>query len=110
MPRSAKEWEGVNMLAQKSLDAGTRRITYRTRGQGHGGIVRLMSPSDLGQVLKPFVFLDLFEADAGLIGSMPVHPHSGIATITVVTEGAFRFDDPDAGTGTIGYGGGGWSG
>jgi redox-sensitive bicupin YhaK (pirin superfamily) len=108
MSVSAKELEAVNMLAQKPIEARTRRIAYRTRGQGHGGIVRLMSPSDLGQVLKPFVFLDLFEADAGLIGSMPVHPHSGIATITVVTEGEFRFDDPDAGTGIIGYGGVEW--
>jgi redox-sensitive bicupin YhaK (pirin superfamily) len=40
----------------------------------------LMSPSDLGEQLKPFVFLDLFEADMrALAGSMPVHPHSGIA-------------------------------
>jgi hypothetical protein len=37
-----------------------------------------MSPSDLGEHLKPFVFLDLFEADMrGLAGSMPVHPPSG---------------------------------
>jgi hypothetical protein len=41
----------------------TRRIVHRTRGYGDGPIVRLMSPSDLGEQLKPFVFLDLFEAD-----------------------------------------------
>ncbi|MEK1940944.1 MAG: pirin family protein, partial [Pseudomonas sp.] len=35
-----------------------RQITYRTTGRQHGPIVRLMSPSDLGQVIKPFVFLD----------------------------------------------------
>jgi hypothetical protein len=43
----------------------TRSVTYRTRGRAYGPIVRLMSPSDLGEVLKPFVFLDLFEADMG---------------------------------------------
>lgn len=62
-----------------------RRITHRTRGQGHGPIVRLMSPSDLGQALEPFVFLDLFELpmrSRGGGGGMPLHPHSGIATIT----------------------------
>jgi redox-sensitive bicupin YhaK (pirin superfamily) len=65
-----------------------------------------MSPSDLGQQLKPFVFLDLFEADMrGLSGNMPVHPHSGIATVTVFTDGDVTFDDPQAGHGTIGYGG-----
>ena len=68
-----------------------------------------MSPSDLGEHLKPFVFLDLFEADMrGLAGSMPVHPHSGIATVTVFTDGDVTFDDPQAGHGTIGYGGVEW--
>jgi len=87
----------------------TRKIVHRTRGYGHGPIVRLMSPSDLGEHLKPFVFLDLFEADMrGLAGSMPVHPHSGIAAITVFTDGDVTFDDPQAGQGTIGYGGVEW--
>jgi redox-sensitive bicupin YhaK (pirin superfamily) len=68
-----------------------------------------MSPSDLGERLKPFVFLDLFEADMrGLAGSMPVHPHSGIATVTVFTDGDVTFDDPQAGHGTVGYGGAEW--
>jgi len=69
-----------------------------------------MSPSDLGTMLKPFVFLDLFEADMrALTGSMPVHPHSGIATVTVFTAGDVTFDDPVAGHGTIGYGGLEWA-
>lgn len=84
----------------------TRKIVHRTRGHRGGPIVRLMSPSDLGEQLKPFVFLDLFEADMrGLAGRMPVHPHSGIATVTVITDGDVTFDDPHAGHGTIGYGG-----
>jgi len=33
-----------------------------------GPVVRLMSPSDLGERLKPFVFLDRFEADAPCSG------------------------------------------
>jgi hypothetical protein len=40
-----------------------RKIARRTRGSRHGPITRLMSPGDLGQLLKPFVFLDLFERD-----------------------------------------------
>ena len=75
----------------------TRRIVHRTRGHGQGPIVRLMSPSNLGEVLKPFVFLDLFEADMrALAGSMPVHPHSGIATVTVFADGDVTFDDPQS--------------
>jgi redox-sensitive bicupin YhaK (pirin superfamily) len=81
-----------------------RRIVHITRGHGHGGIVRLMSPSDLGERLKPFVFLDLFEIDGETMGGMPVHPHSGIATVTVLAEGDLRYDDPEHGQGTIAYG------
>jgi redox-sensitive bicupin YhaK (pirin superfamily) len=92
-----------------SEDAMTRTIVHKTGGYGHGLIVRLMSPSDLGERLKPFVFLDLFEADMrALTEAMPVHPHSGIATVTVFTEGDVTFDDPHAGHGTIGYGGVEW--
>ena len=84
----------------------TRRVVYRTRGSSHGPIARLMSPSDLGERLKPFVFLDRFEADLNaLSGSMPLHPHSGIATVTVFTSGDATFDDPHAGHGILGYGG-----
>lgn len=88
----------------------TRTIVHKTRGYGDGPIVRLMSPTDVGEQLKPFVFLDLFEADMrALTGSMPVHPHSGIATVTVFTDGDVTFDDPLAGHGTIGYGGVEWA-
>lgn len=85
-----------------------RRIRYKTMGHGHGPIIRLMSPGDLGRILKPFVFLDLFSPEAAQIGDMPLHPHSGIATVTVLTEGDLRFDDPVCGSGTIGYGGVEW--
>jgi len=44
-------------------DPASRKVVQSTRGLSHGPIVRLMSPSDLGEHLKPFVFLDLFEAD-----------------------------------------------
>ena len=98
------------MKSSTSVQASTRRVVHRTRGYRHGPITRLMSPSDLGERLKPFVFLDLFEADMrGLAGSMPVHPHSGIATVTVFTRGDVTFDDQIAGHGTIGYGGLEWA-
>jgi len=40
-----------------------RQIVHRTRGLRHGAITRLMSPSDVGHILKPFVFLDLFDTE-----------------------------------------------
>ena len=69
-----------------------------------------MSPSDLGQALKPFVFLDIFDMDlrGGAHSRMPIHPHSGIATVTVLTQGRMNFEDPEAGSGTLGYGGVEW--
>ncbi|WP_312681737.1 pirin family protein [Stenotrophomonas chelatiphaga] len=100
------------MNARVQGDSLPRRgIAHRTRGHGHGPITRLMSPSDLGQRLKPFVFLDTFsigrEAMSAL-ADMPLHPHSGIATVTVFTEGEARYSDPELGTGTLTYGGVEW--
>ncbi len=87
----------------------SRKVVHRTRGRGHGPIVRLMSPPDLGQNLKPFVFLDLFETDMRAMSKdTSMHPHSGIGTVTVFTDGDVTFNDPEAGHGTIGYGGVEW--
>lgn len=58
-----------------------RRIIARTSGKTHGPITRLMSPSDLGHLLKPFIFLDYLEAK-GTGPNFGFHPHSGIATLT----------------------------
>jgi redox-sensitive bicupin YhaK (pirin superfamily) len=72
----------------------SRRIVQRTRGSTHGPITRLMSPSDLGQRLKPFIFLDLFSVSEG--GQPPrfgMHPHSGIATLTYLVHGDTAYED-----------------
>jgi len=47
------------MLARK-IQESAREIVYRTRGYTGGPITRLVSPSDLGELIKPFVFLDHF--------------------------------------------------
>jgi redox-sensitive bicupin YhaK (pirin superfamily) len=50
-----------------------------------------MSPSDFGELLKPFVFLDLFDHEGPPIdGLLP--PHSGIATLTYVAEGEVSYE------------------
>jgi len=67
-----------------------------------------MSPSDLGHLVKHFVFLDLFEGESSFTRGMPMHPHSGIATVTVITEGNLRFEEAESGAGTIDYGGVEW--
>lgn len=85
-----------------------RRIVHRTRGHVHGPVTRLMSPGDLGALLKPFVFLDIFSLPDTSRSPFNLHPHSGIATVTVFTDGDARFDDGQGNTGTIGYGGVEW--
>lgn len=82
-----------------------RAIVHKTHGRPSGPATRLMSPSDLGELLKPFVFLDYFEANVSVLDKAPVHPHSGIGTVTVVTSGEMLLKD---GQGAIRYGGLEW--
>ncbi len=77
-----------------SPKAAPRAMVHRTRGSSHGPITRLVSPGDLGDVLKPFIFLDRFESAAG--GQPPqfgMHPHSGIATLTYLMDGRTAYED-----------------
>jgi redox-sensitive bicupin YhaK (pirin superfamily) len=85
-----------------------RHIVHRTHGQRHGPVTRLMSPSDLGQSLKPFVFLDLFDTEGGSISGFGLHPHSGIATLTYLLEGSVRYEDTTGATGILPQGGVEW--
>ena len=92
-----------------AITTTARAIVHRTRGSTHGPITRLVSPSDLGEVMKPFVFVDLasFKPDAGQAG-FGMHPHSGIATLTFLTEGDTSYDDTTGKTGVLPAGGVEW--
>jgi redox-sensitive bicupin YhaK (pirin superfamily) len=85
----------------------SRKIARRTGGQNHGAITRLMSPSDFGKLLKPFVFLDQFDHQGEPV-YLPLHPHSGIATLTYVAEGGVSYTDPDGTQGALAAGGVEW--
>jgi redox-sensitive bicupin YhaK (pirin superfamily) len=67
-----------------------------------------MSPSDLGQVLKPFVFLDLFDMEKASFSGIGLHPHSGIATVSYLFEGSIRYEDSTGATGALAAGGVEW--
>jgi redox-sensitive bicupin YhaK (pirin superfamily) len=84
-----------------------RKIVHRTRGSHHGPITRLMSPSDLGLILKPFVFLDLFDIK-GVSSGIGLHPHSGIATVSYLFEGSVRYEDTSGASGSVLAGGVEW--
>src|SRR6266851_7926679 len=96
------------MLDVKSQDRTVSRIARRTRGQNHGPITRLMSPSDFGRLLKPFVFLDLIDNQGKPFSGFGLHPHSGIATLTYVAEGSVRYEDTNGATGLLRAGGIEW--
>ena len=49
-----------------SLVGAGRSVALRTRGRAQGPIVRLVSANDLGEMIKPFVFLDLVDTDQAL--------------------------------------------
>src|SRR3989442_12992452 len=85
-----------------------RKIVRRTRGNRHGPITTLMSPGDLGQLLKPFVFLDLFDMDTASFPGTGLHPHSGIATVTYLFEGSVRYEDTTGAPGVLPAGGVEW--
>jgi redox-sensitive bicupin YhaK (pirin superfamily) len=90
-------------------DVGTRRpIIHRTMGQTHGPITRLVSPGDLGEVLKPFVFVDLFDNGGQATRGFGLHPHSGIATLTYIAEGSVSYEDTNSARGLLGAGGVEW--
>ena len=91
------------MLAQQ-IQQPVRDIIYRTRGSKGGPITRLVSPSDLGELIKPFVFLDHFDfdgQDAPMSMEHGWHPHSGIATVTVVFDGAVGFAETSGKSGVL---------
>jgi redox-sensitive bicupin YhaK (pirin superfamily) len=98
------------MLAHQ-IQQSAREIVYRTRGSTQGPITRLVSPSDLGELIKPFVFLDLAvfdERSPRFPMAYAWHPHSGIATVTVMLEGAVSYAETTGRQGVLPAGGVEW--
>ena len=85
----------------RSTRSRGRGIVHLTAGHTHGPITRLMSPGDLGELVKPFVFLDYFEAPSSGGPQMADHPHSGIATHTTLLQGSVGYRDSTGKSGTL---------
>ena len=90
------------------MQARPRRVAHRTRGRSHGPITRLVSPSDVGGLIKPFVFLDYFDIDPKRMPATGFHPHSGIATLTLLLEGQVYYEETSGTKGVIEPGGVEW--
>jgi redox-sensitive bicupin YhaK (pirin superfamily) len=86
----------------------SRQIVLRTRGHSHGRVTRLVSPGDIGERIKPFVFLDYFDADPATAPKFGFHPHSGIATLTLILSGQAFYKETTGREGVIETGGVEW--
>jgi redox-sensitive bicupin YhaK (pirin superfamily) len=91
-----------------TIDSGARGIVVSTSGRRHGPITRLVSPSDIGELIKPFVFLDYAEVPWTPEPLGSIHPHSGIATLTTVLRGGLHYEDTTGKTGQVLAGGLEW--
>jgi redox-sensitive bicupin YhaK (pirin superfamily) len=84
-------------------------VVARTRGAPHGPVTRLFGPPDLGDLLKPFVLLDYFDiTPRDQPPRFPIHPHSGIATLTLVLSGNVAYEDTTGKSGILQAGGVEW--
>jgi redox-sensitive bicupin YhaK (pirin superfamily) len=91
-----------------SIQPALRPVVLKTRGHSHGAVTRLVSPGDIGEHIKPFVFLDYFEADPANAPKFGFHPHSGIATLTLVLGGQAFYKESTGREGIIDTGGVEW--
>ena len=104
----------MSALAERSRIArpltipSIRRVVHRTRGSSHGPITRLVSPSDVGELIKPFVFLDHFDLQPPGREWFGIHPHSGIATFTLMLNGSVAYEDTTGKSGVLPAGGLEW--
>ena len=98
----------VENATEPAVNDGARRIALSTRGRRHGPITRLVSPSDIGELIKPFVFLDHAEVAPRPEPLFGIHPHSGIATLTVVLRGGLAYEDTTGKKGSVPTGGLEW--
>ena len=105
---AARKQRARSALTMTTTATKGRAIAYRTFGDRHGPITRLMSPSGLGRRLKPFVFLDLFDAGGSDLSGFGWHPHSGIATLTYLWQGSTRYEDTTGAAGLLPAGGVEW--
>lgn len=88
-------------IANKTNALHETSISHRTQGHQHGPVTRLVSPGDLGEIIKPFVFLDSFDMDASRPSLFGYHPHSGLVTVTVIFEGDVEYEDSTGKAGVL---------
>jgi redox-sensitive bicupin YhaK (pirin superfamily) len=93
--------------AAASARAGARRVALLASGRRHRDITRLITPWNIGGLTAPFVFLDYAQVapESHLHG---IQPYPGIATLTIVLNGAVSFEDTTGQRGEVRAGGFAW--
>src|ERR1700687_3010313 len=95
-------------INERHPQTAARRTGHGPRGSAQGPITRLVSPSDLGELIKPFVFLDHFDLQPREMPRVGIHPHSGIATFTLLLSGSVAYEDTTGKSGVLPAGGVEW--
>jgi redox-sensitive bicupin YhaK (pirin superfamily) len=80
-------------LARHAFRGQSRKIVTRTKGRTNGPITQFVSPSDLGQSMKPFVMLARYSVPEKATFNYPMHPHSGVASLAIIVEGTLHSVD-----------------
>jgi redox-sensitive bicupin YhaK (pirin superfamily) len=79
-----------------------------TRGEPRGPAQRLIDPTTIGELIKPFVLLDYADLAPKEPLSLAMHPHSGIATVTLLLNGSLEYEDTMGRNGSLENGGVEW--
>jgi redox-sensitive bicupin YhaK (pirin superfamily) len=90
-----------------SVLVASRRIALLRSGRRHGGITRLITPWDIGELTQPFVFLCHSELAPGAKTAVGVQP--GIGTLTLVLSGVLVFEEARGNKGMVVAGGFVWT-
>jgi redox-sensitive bicupin YhaK (pirin superfamily) len=93
--------------AAASARAGARRVALLASGRRHRDITRLITPWNSGGLTAPFVFLDYAQV-APESHLHLIQPYPGIATLTIVLNGAVSFEDTTGQRGEVRAGGFAW--
>src|ERR1700738_4692973 len=88
----------------KRRSLALRPIVRRTRGVSQGPLTRLFNPNALGELIKPFVLLDYFDVVPERARRFGIHPHSGIATFTLLFLGKLAYEDTTGKSGQLNAG------
>ncbi len=81
----------MSVLSAETINTDVRKILLRTHGTIMGPITRLVTPTDIGELIKPFVFLDAFDTNPNPPREIGFHSHSGIATVSLLFQGKFKY-------------------